>query len=59
MAGDTSVTLDIDGDHVEFDYDELGPGQVQVEFARPGAAAAGAGPRLDRAHTGNGGQDGH
>jgi ribosome maturation factor RimP len=59
VAGGTSVTLDIDGDHVEFDYDELGPGQVQVEFARPGAAAAEAGPRLDRAHTGNGGQDGH
>lgn len=59
VAGGTSVTLDIDGDHVEFDYDELGPGQVQVEFGRPGAAAAEAGPRLDRAHTGNGGQDGH
>src|SRR5580704_5102900 len=52
VAGGTSVTLDIDGDHVEFDYDELGPGQVQVEFGRPGTAAAGAGPRLDRAHTG-------
>lgn len=59
VAGGTSVTLDIDGDHVEFDYDELGPGQVQVEFGRPGAAAAEAGPQLDRAHTGNGGQDGH
>jgi ribosome maturation factor RimP len=35
-AGNTSVTLDIDGDHVELDYAELGPGRVQVEFARPG-----------------------
>jgi ribosome maturation factor RimP len=49
-AGDTAVTLEIDGDHHEFDYDELGPGRVQVEFGR--AAQAGAGP-------GNGGQDGH
>ncbi len=60
VAGATSVTLDIDGDQVELDYDELGPGQVQVEFGRPGAAGAEAGPMLDRARAGNGGgQDGH
>jgi ribosome maturation factor RimP len=56
-AGDTSVTLDIDGDQVELDYSELGPGQVQVEFGRAGAEA---GSMLDRARAGNGGgQDGH
>jgi ribosome maturation factor RimP len=59
-AGDTSVTLDIDGDQVELDYAELGPGQVQVEFGRAGAAGAEAGSMLDRARAGNGGgQDGH
>ena len=59
-AGDTSVTLDIDGDQVELDYAELGPGQVQVEFGRAGTAGAEAGPMLDRARAGNGGgQDGH
>ena len=56
-AGDTSVTLDVEGDRVELDYVELGPGRVQVEFGR---ADAGAGPVLDRAQAGNGGsQDGH
>ena len=60
VAGDTSVTLDIDGDQVELDYTELGPGQVQVEFGRADATGAGAGPMLDRARAGNGGgQDGH
>jgi len=59
-AGDTSVTLDIEGDHVEFDYAELGPGQVQVEFGRAGTGGTGAGPVLVRALAGNGGgQDGH
>jgi ribosome maturation factor RimP len=60
-AGDTSVTLDIDGDRVELDYDELGPGRVQVEFGRPGeAGGTEAGPMLDSARAGNGGsQDGH
>ena len=59
-AGDTSVTLDIDGDQVDRDYAELGPGQVQVEFGRAGAAGAEAGSMLDRARAGNGGgQDGH
>ena len=56
QAGDTSVTLDIEGDRVEFDYDELGPGRVQVEFDRVGEP----GPMLDSAQAGNGGsQDGH
>jgi len=61
LAGDTSVTLDIEGDRVELDYDELGPGRVQVEFGRPGdAGGAEAGPMLDSARAGNGGsQDGH
>jgi ribosome maturation factor RimP len=59
-AGDTSVTLDIDGDQVELDYAELGPGQVQVEFGRADADGAEAGSMLDRARAGNGGgQDGH
>jgi len=74
-VGDTSVTLDIDGDQVELDYAELGPAQVQVEFGRPdagsaedesanagstGAGSTGAGPMLDRVRAGNGGgQDGH
>ena len=56
LAGDTSVMLDIEGNRVEFDYDELGPGQVQVEFGRPGEA----GPMPDGAQARNGGtQDGH
>jgi len=61
LAGDTSVTLDIEGDHVEFDYDELGPGRVQVEFGRPGeAGGAKAAAVVDGARAGNGGsQDGH
>jgi ribosome maturation factor RimP len=59
-AGETSVTLDIDGDQVELDYAELGPGQVQVEFGRADAAGAEAGSMLDHARAGNGGgQDGH
>jgi hypothetical protein len=35
VAGDSGVTLEIDGEHREFSYAELGPGQVQVEFGRP------------------------
>ena len=59
-AGDTSVTLDIDGDQIELDYAELGPGRVQVEFGRADGAGAEAGSMLDRARVGNGGgQDGH
>jgi ribosome maturation factor RimP len=60
VAGETSVTLDVDGDQVELDYAELGPGQVQVEFGRADAAGTGTGPVLDRARAGDGGgQDGH
>jgi len=61
LAGDASVTLDIEGDRVELDYDELGPGRVQVEFGRPGeTGGTEAGPVLDSARAGNGGsQDGH
>jgi ribosome maturation factor RimP len=60
VAGETSVTLDIDGDQVELDYAELGPGKVQVEFGRPGADGAEAGSMLDHAEAGKqGGQDGH
>ena len=60
VAGDTSVTLDIDGDQVELDYAELGPGRVEVEFGRADAAGAEAGSMLDRSGAGNvGGQDGH
>jgi ribosome maturation factor RimP len=59
-AGDTSVILDIDGDQIELDYAELGPGQVQVEFGRADATGAEAGSMLDRARAGNGGgHDGH
>jgi ribosome maturation factor RimP len=60
LAGDTSVTLDIEGDRVELDYAELGPGQVQVEFGPAGGVGAAAGPVPDRAQPGNGGgRDGH
>jgi len=54
VAGDSGVTLEIDGEHREFSYAELGPGQVQVEFGRPAAepsdrdaapAGAATGPR--------------
>ena len=33
-AGESGVTLEIDGERREFGYAELGPGQVQVEFGR-------------------------
>ena len=42
---DTSVTLDIEGDHVEFDYAELGPG-AGAGRVRP-ALGDGAGRRAD------------
>jgi ribosome maturation factor RimP len=41
VAGDSGVTLEIDGEHREFSYAELGPGQVQVEFGRPAAEPGG------------------
>jgi ribosome maturation factor RimP len=34
VAGDAGVTLEVDGEPRRFTYAELGPGRVQVEFAR-------------------------
>jgi ribosome maturation factor RimP len=62
VAGDTGVTLDVDGDRAEFDYVELGPGQVQVEFGRvpEDPVDEDVSPAADRAQSGNGGsQHGH
>jgi len=62
VAGDTGVTLDVDGDRAEFDYAELGPGRVQVEFGRVAEDPVGEGvsQAADRARSANGGgQDGH
>ena len=47
-AGDNGIVLEVDGQHLELGYAELGPGRVQVEFGRPaadpgGQDAAGAG----------------
>jgi ribosome maturation factor RimP len=36
VAGGAGVVLDVDGVAAELGYDRLGPGRVQVEFARPG-----------------------
>ena len=36
-ADDRGVVFDVDGVAAEVGYDRLGPGRVQVEFARPGA----------------------
>jgi ribosome maturation factor RimP len=62
VAGDTGVTLDVNGDRAEFDYAELGPGRVQVEFGREADDPVGEGisQAADRARSGNGGgQGGH
>ena len=62
VAGDTGVALDVDGDRAEFDYVELGPGRVQVEFGRVAEDPVDedVSPAADRAQSGNGGsQDGH
>src|SRR5215471_8375946 len=62
MADDTGVTLDVDGDRAEFDYDELGPGRVQVEFGRVAEDTVGDSDSqtANRAQSGNGGsRDGH
>ena len=40
-AGPDGVSLDIDGQQRDFGYQELGPGQVQVEFGGAGPGAAG------------------
>jgi ribosome maturation factor RimP len=62
VAGETAVTLEVDGERLELDYAELGPGRVQVEFGRAAdaPAAEGASQVADRARSGNGGsRDGH
>ena len=62
VAGETGVTLEVDGDQLELDYAELGPGRVQVEFARAaeGPVGEGVGQAADRAGSQNGGsRDGH
>jgi ribosome maturation factor RimP len=57
VAGDTGVTLEVDGDRREFRYAELGPGQVQVEFGRMADGLSGG---ADPARSANGGsRDGH
>ena len=38
IAGPDGVILEIGGQRREFGYQELGPGQVQVEFGSGGAA---------------------
>jgi len=62
VADNTGVTLDVDGDRAEFDYDELGPGRVQVEFGRVAEDTVGDSDSqtANRAQSGNGGsRDGH
>jgi ribosome maturation factor RimP len=62
VAGDNEVTLEIDGEHREFSYAELGPGQVQVEFGRPAAEPGGQDAAPAGAATGprtGGRADGH
>ena len=62
VAGDSRVTLEIDGEHREFSYAELGPGQVQVEFGRPAAEPSGRDTAPAGAATGprtGGRADGH
>ncbi|HEY3034439.1 MAG TPA: ribosome maturation factor RimP, partial [Streptosporangiaceae bacterium] len=62
VAGDSGVTLEIDGEHREFSYAELGPGQVQVEFGRPAAEPSGQDAAPAGAATGprtGGRADGH
>jgi len=40
-ADDNGIVLEVDGEHLEFGYAELGPGRVQVEFGRPAAEPGG------------------
>jgi ribosome maturation factor RimP len=61
-AGPDGVTFDIDGDHSELGYADLGPGKIQVEFGGSygdlGGPASGGGDR--EAPRGQGGKsDGH
>ena len=61
VADAAGVTLDVDGDRAEFDYADLGPGRVQVEFGRVAEDPVDedVSPAADRAQPGNGSQDGH
>jgi ribosome maturation factor RimP len=59
VADDQRVTLEVDGQHQQFAYSELGPGRVQVEFARPGQDSGRDGV-IAPAGSGEGGSpDGH
>jgi ribosome maturation factor RimP len=61
-AGDDGITLEVDGEHLEFGYAELGPGRVQVEFGRPAAEPGGQDGARAGAATGprtGGRTDGH
>jgi ribosome maturation factor RimP len=60
-ADERGVTLDVGGQRRLYAYSELGPGRVQVEFARPGEdSGAAAGPVTARAGSGDrGSPDGH
>jgi ribosome maturation factor RimP len=61
-AGDNGIILEVDGDHLEFGYAELGPGRVQVEFGRPAAEPGGQEAAQAGAATGprtGGRTDGH
>ena len=61
-AGDNGVILEVDGEHLELGYAELGPGQVQVEFGRPAADPGGQDAARASAATGprtGGRADGH
>jgi ribosome maturation factor RimP len=61
-AGDNGIILEVDGEHLEFGYAELGPGRVQVEFGRPAAGPGGQDAARAGAATGprtGGRTDGH
>ena len=61
-AGDDGIILEVDGEHREFGYAELGPGRVQVEFGRPAAEPGGRDAAPAGATTGprtGGRADGH
>ena len=61
-AGDNGIVLEVDGEHLQFGYAELGPGRVQVEFGRPAAESGGQEAARAGAATGprtGGRADGH
>ena len=61
-AGDNGIVLEVDGEHLEFGYAELGPGRVQVEFGRLAAEPGGQEAARADAATGprtGGRTDGH